>query len=596
MKKLMICAFVLLLATGVFAAKNSNNAPILPVPADTSTAPDAYGYTFVDNDNGGSPHYNWIDITTRGVQTVGLQDDNTVGPFQLGFDFPYYWYNVNRLYIGSNGYISPLAGDLDFTQISSNPQCWYYTNNVDTFIVSWINVREWDRPTSSHTFQLILCKSDSSITFQYGVQNGTFDNNDTPGTHHVQIGIEDEIGRTGLNYMNDWAPATRVPHDSLIVRYHAIPSPTFVFHDVGVAGGMNPTSGAVFEAVGRAFTPTLIVKNYGTVTETNIQVNCTIKKGYSNFYTKNDTIPSLAAGAEIVVPFPDTIPSDANDVYMLIYRTTLTGDQFFNNNRDTVEMNAYLPAHTFGYVSDSVANFVSWNGGDGGWANEYVIPDNINITAIQNAVMSDGTNQSHFYIMPADENGDPDVSDILWSKDTTLACTAWVQLTVTPPVRIPNGQKFFVSMLAGGTGISQGVEQVTPFSNRGWEYTTSYATSRDREAQDVALRVVGDVYTGIESNTAIPTTFNLLQNYPNPFNANTEIAFSLTQKSNVSLDIYNIAGQKVRTLVSGDFNAGSHKLLWNGRTDNGSQTSSGVYFYKLKAGDSVQTKKMVMLK
>jgi hypothetical protein len=621
MKKLMICAFMLLFAISAFAARTNTIVPILPVPCDTSAAPDAYGYTYVDNDGGGSPHYSWIDISTRGTQVVGLQDDNTVGPIQLGFTFPYYWYNVSHLWIGSNGYISfssnanysqdfavipstsqpndivaPLAGDLDFTQTSSNPQCFYYTNNIDTFIVSWINVREWDVATSSHTFQLILAKNDSSITFQYGVQTGTFDNNSTPGTHSCEIGIEDEIGRTGLNYMSNWTPTARVPHDALIVRLHASPSPTFVFHDVGVKGGMNASSGAVFERVGRAFTPQVIVKNYGTVPETNIQINCTIKKGYSNFYNKNDTIDTLAAGAEIVVSLRDTIPSDANDVFSLIFRTTLPGDQFTANNRDTVEMNAYDFTQAFSYVSDSVSNFVSWNGGSGGWANEFVIPDRIKITDIQDAIMSDGTNPSHIYILPADANGDPDVNNILWSKDSVFTCTAWVQITVTPQVIIEPNQKFFVSLLAGGTGIGEGTELVSPYSNRGWEYTTSYATARDRETQDISLRVVANEAVGIEDNPTLPANFSLLQNYPNPFNANTEIAFNLQKKCNVTIDIYNIAGQKVKTLVNGDLNAGSHKLIWNGKTDDGNQTASGVYFYRLSADNSVQTKKMVMLK
>jgi hypothetical protein len=172
MKKLMICAVVLLMAAvSASAARHSFMTPLTPVACDTSARPDSFGYAWVDNDNGGSPVYNWIDITTRGVQVMGLQDDNVAGPFNLGFNFPYYWYYVNHLYIGSNGYISfssnanysqdfavipsptqpndivaPLAGDLDFTRTSSNPRCFYYTNNVDTFIVSWLNVREWPVP------------------------------------------------------------------------------------------------------------------------------------------------------------------------------------------------------------------------------------------------------------------------------------------------------------------------------------------------------------------------------------------------------------------------------------------------------------------
>jgi len=251
MKKLMLIALILAFtASGVFAAKTTFNPPLDPLPADSSSQPDSYGYTWVDSDGGGSPVFDWIDISGIGVEVEGLADDNAVGPFDIGFDFPFYWYTVDHFFIGSNGYISfssdanysqdfqmipstvqpndlvvPLASDLDFTHPGSDPHCYYYTNNSDTLIVSWINVAEWLYPQnpyeSSHTFQLILCKSDSSITYQYGMQQGNFQNPDGAS----QIGIEDLVGRTGLRYMYNLSPPDRVPHDGLIIRIHADPLP-----------------------------------------------------------------------------------------------------------------------------------------------------------------------------------------------------------------------------------------------------------------------------------------------------------------------------------------------------------------------------------
>jgi len=94
---------------------------------------------------------------------------------------------------------------------------------------------------------------------------------------------------------------------------------------------------------------------------------------------------------------------------------------------------------------------------------------------------------------------------------------------------------------------------------------------------------------------AIPTQFSV-SNYPNPFNLSTSISFSLPTPSEVNLIIYNILGEKVKTLAKGWFEAGSHTVTWNGTNESGSVVASGIYFYKLTAGENVVVKKMSLLK
>ena len=94
----------------------------------------------------------------------------------------------------------------------------------------------------------------------------------------------------------------------------------------------------------------------------------------------------------------------------------------------------------------------------------------------------------------------------------------------------------------------------------------------------------------------LPTKFALNQNYPNPFNPSTEIRFDLPTRSQVSIEIYNVLGQKVKTLVDEEKPAGPYIVDWNGTSDNGTQVSSGVYFYRMQAGSFVETKKMMLLK
>ena len=91
---------------------------------------------------------------------------------------------------------------------------------------------------------------------------------------------------------------------------------------------------------------------------------------------------------------------------------------------------------------------------------------------------------------------------------------------------------------------------------------------------------------------SIPTEFSLGQNYPNPFNPVTKMDISLPLTGDVTLVIYNILGQKVRTIFSGELNYGYHTMQWNGLDDQGLRVSSGVYFSEFSSRDHRKTKKI----
>jgi len=93
-----------------------------------------------------------------------------------------------------------------------------------------------------------------------------------------------------------------------------------------------------------------------------------------------------------------------------------------------------------------------------------------------------------------------------------------------------------------------------------------------------------------------PEAFELFQNYPNPFNPETEISYVLPTACFVELSVYNLLGQKVRTLVDESQSAGLKNVKWDGKDENGANAASGIYFYKIKAGEFTQSKKMVIIK
>lgn len=108
---------------------------------------------------------------------------------------------------------------------------------------------------------------------------------------------------------------------------------------------------------------------------------------------------------------------------------------------------------------------------------------------------------------------------------------------------------------------------------------------------------IGPVATAVESEVlSQPKTFSLSQNYPNPFNPVTRIDYTLTEAADTRLEIYNVRGQRVRTLVDHHLEAGAHFVHWDSRDMNGQSVAAGIYFYRLMAGERSATRKMLLLK
>jgi hypothetical protein len=126
-------------------------------------------------------------------------------------------------------------------------------------------------------------------------------------------------------------------------------------------------------------------------------------------------------------------------------------------------------------------------------------------------------------------------------------------------------------------------------------YTYTPSSSDVRQFKLIVSKALPEKYA------AIPTKSELLQNYPNPFNPETWIPFKVSKTADVTIKIYNISGQLVRSLNLGQLEPGSYltkerAAYWNGRSDNGEKVASGIYLYYIKAGSFSSTKKMVVLK
>lgn len=165
------------------------------------------------------------------------------------------------------------------------------------------------------------------------------------------------------------------------------------------------------------------------------------------------------------------------------------------------------------------------------------------------------------------------------------------------------GDYIFVASGVNGVQVINISDPSNPYI-AGKHYTTGFSVGIDSDAMNI---YVADTYSWItlqhsiitdidDDQLVIPKQFALSQNYPNPFNPSTIIEYSLIRQDQVTIDIFNINGQKVKTLLDALKPAGKHSIVWDGTDVEGTRVASGIYIYKAKVGDLVQARSMILLK
>jgi hypothetical protein len=200
-----------------------------PASPEGRGGPDAFGYVWIDSDEPGGPQFNWVDIRGVGTEITGIGDDTNVGPFPIGFDFPFYGNTYNQIRFCTNGFLSftststafsntaipstaepndalyPFWDDLNFA--TAGGTAWYYYDAANQrFIVQYDSVARFGAPTERLTFQIIL-KPGGEIFYQYLRMTGTLNS--------ATIGIENATGTIALQVVFN-APYV---HDSLAIRF-----------------------------------------------------------------------------------------------------------------------------------------------------------------------------------------------------------------------------------------------------------------------------------------------------------------------------------------------------------------------------------------
>ena len=583
-----------------------SNAPVLP----GGGGPDAYGYMYLDSDTTcpGAPTYNWVSIKGIGTEITSLGDDNTAGPFPIGFSFPYYWYQVNSVIVGSNGYITfgdaaanaspfhpvpstfrpnnqlaPLLSDLTCDSMSPNGSVWYWSNGIDSFIVEYDSITFWSTG-GNNTFQIILTKEDSSVTFQYKEQSGAPYNGWAPEDN--QIGIENISGAIGLNYLSGTLPAGNMIHTDLAVRFIPPESTTIAIHDVGVRNTMNDRSGGLFAIKDRPLSFWAVVKNYGNQPEAAYKAYFKVLR-QNNSVVFSDSMITMASdpGETESLALASTWRPSTNGTYIIRVFTKMTGDMLIANDSATLELHVVTMPATLSYDGGAPGSTMYWNG-PGGFANRFVppvYPCSIMSGRVYMGMQLTPSNPSVGIFDDDGPGGGP--GETLYMTTVNVPDTAWYSATPPSPIVIDDGA-FFVGAMSDVSGEPTfGMDSIPPLSFQGWEYTGVWSPSRDGVVRDVCANATISGQVGISGEIG-PTPAPLMTRIdvnPNPLGGATSIRLLNPTGRETAIELYDATGSVVRTLT----------LSRGQATLDGRLLADGIYFARVIGTESPVAKVIV---
>jgi PKD repeat protein len=491
--------------------------------------PDAYGYVWLASTDLGGPTPMWVDTNANWMQVSNLADDNSVGPFNMFFDFRFYWGDYNSFKIGSNGwisfanvgniahcfptipspggagdlYVAPLMSDLNFsssfTQFPNPAEVWYWTNLKDSLVVSYYNVPWWQNGTpdwyGSNTFQVLFDATDSSITFTYRDMNPQFTDN-VGCNSDIVIGIENSTGNVGLQCY----PTEFLPTDSFAIKFFYPPTPLLSVKDLTPEWNQNLESGGEFFPNGLISSLTSNIKNVGNDTvSTSINVTGTIRNlANQTVYTSNATLPGLDPGEDSLVTFlPQANVTAAGQYYYEVATVNPNDINPGNNNRSSEVVMVDLTGTTaqLTYCTGSPpTGSLGWNGGqlDDG-VGVYQKPPTYPVTISSLEYYISSATTTGYIAAIYDDNGPNGGPGTLLYVDTIPATSvttgAWNTVNLSSTVTINSGG-YYVAWLMGGPSIFIATEDVGPISRRSYEILSGqWAPYRENTLRDFLIRV-----------------------------------------------------------------------------------------------------------
>jgi hypothetical protein len=542
------------------------------------------------------------DFSTTVVNESGITD-TTKTVTNLPLNITYYW-RVRAVTLG--GTESEWSAVWDFKTVGIPPAPVLISPADDAVDQPMALTLTWNEAVGAETYTVqVATMSNFSSTFidQSGVTATSLqvDGLDAERTYYWRVRARNEFGDGDWSQVWSFTTRTGIPPAPVLVspENEAINTPISLQVEWQSAAGAE--SYRVQLSTAQNFSSTVV--NVGGITETSYQVNgldnSTMYYWRVNATNESGTSPwSTVRSFTTIIAAPDipalvTPVNEATDVSTKplldwnaasraeTYQIQLASDSDFDAivvNFDELDSTSYQ-------ITDELDPFTTYY-----WR---VNAKNIGGTSSWSDVFSFTTGQA-FPVAPtlvSPANGGTDVVNalMLWNAVETatqyrlqISTASDFGTTVVDNASITN-TFYEATNLVKFTQYYWRVRAISEVGAGDWSAIWSFTT--------------GDIVSVERFGNEIPKEFALGQNYPNPFNPTTNIRFALPSEATVRLEVYNMLGQKVATLIEDQhFNAGVFETAWNARDDAGREVSSGIYIYRISAGDHVDLKRMILMK
>lgn len=465
--------------------------------------PDAFGYRAKSNADPGGPTPRWTDISSYGTQVTGLDDDNAVGPFPIGFNFHYYWYDVHQFWVGSNGYITfssrgqiaspfpslpnaalpndvvaPYLTDWVFSATNTS-RCYYWSNNTDTLIVMYRDVNQYNS-SGSHNFEIILSGADSSITFQYGTQTGSV------LTPHV--GIENFTGRVGLSTL------ATPPAANTAVRLSYPDTINYSAHDMAVIAVQNPLSEGFFLRPGDTLHPWIQIANMGTQTESACLAHFVIRRPDNSVVMQfaDTLVGPIATLDTLTIRYGAFYAAPDSGTFLAEGSISLASDSNATNDSMCTEFCMVNLPGELGYDDGAWDQVAGWITPNRATAVEFVppvYPVAVTRTALFVTNSSGGTFDGVIY---DDDGPGGSPGTELWRCHVTSTHFGWNTVAVPADSVIIRAGSFFVGCWSSGLGYGADNTSAHGIARRSWEYLSGWGQNKWWDNANVMIRCTVD--------------------------------------------------------------------------------------------------------
>jgi hypothetical protein len=615
-----------------------------PLPADP-TGPDAGGYYAYSSDDSlfeQAPKYEWFDIGAVGTQIPRNSNGDFTQTVTLPFSFTYYDTTYTQLRISSDGWVAfgsgtqvsynnqPLPNDDNVTCMvapfwddlfapgtSNTARLLYYNDAAHhRFIAQWDQVGHYSDSTDRETFQVILY---DPAYFPTASGNGefAFQYNTIVESSSMTVGIENRSENIGTQYVyNELYAATASPvREGLAIKFTTQPPTTplsVVSISVGVTEGWNMIANPVAVAdsirtVRRLFPDSYLDFVWAFSPATGFHQDSLLETGvgYWGKFPANgsETVTGRAVGCDTVAlergwNLIGSISSLVDTAMLVTVPPGLRTSVIYGYESGYAPVRYLIPGRAHWFKAASAGHLImgtpsalmlAASPAEGGRNehNSLTIADALGRT--QTLLFGDGaTAEEAFYAMPPlPPHGAFDARFATEDGGTMLRLhTADVRSGLHWPI-----------------AVQSAVYPLTVSWNvvNGRTYMLADQSVAGHGSMRIAARPQAGLALEVPAGSGTPTEFALLRNYPNPFNPATTIAFALPVRSRVTVEIFNLIGQRVRTLLRSEEAAGMHTVLWDGTGDAAQHLGSGVYFLRIEAaGDNGRmfsaVQKLMMMK